>query len=239
MQKLKFYSLTANILDHYRNIARHKSVLEQTQISLIKATKIVPSALTNTLTAMASRQGYSPNYLQEIQNFKFGTEGMYAKENASVELFAYFTETVTEQNEHAKGGKYSSTTSLNVISGAAQKYVKDGTELVDYYLAEYRYAPEEPSNVKANLGAAGFFGGIAVLCLTVSGIGTPVGAILGGASVITSAFFTNNAIKGSGKTSNAENVDDIKDVLMACFIHELVKQGSAKLDNNRIIFIEL
>lgn len=240
MTSLQFTKIPPNVLEHYRNIDRHRAILERTKISLIKAVRVLPQTLTRTLDFMASRQGYSKNFENELIIFKITAEDD-ARTNSQIRLFSFFTEAIDEQNRR-EGGTKSTPSSLGIISGAARKVVDvtgngNGTELVDYYLAEYFFAPGEESQTRGSLLAAIGFGGVAVFSVVTGGVG---GVVVGVVSTVGSVLFAGHAIVESGKEGRAEVAGgNVKDILQACFIYELVSQGHAKLENNQMVFIEM
>lgn len=236
VKKLEFNRIPPAVLTHYQNIDRHREVLKRTKISVIKAQKVLPQTLTKTLTRMATRQGLSSNFEHEVTLFKIGSEGLVPKKDSLVKLFSFFTE-ATDEHSKKKGSGASSSSSLGIISGAARKYLEDETEVVDYYLAEYNFAPGEKRYLLENLGAAAALGvGGAALTVLTGGLAGIVGGVAG---ILGSSYFAKNAIDESGKAGRTEVLGNVNDVLMACFIHELVQQGHAKVENNQMVFIEL
>lgn len=232
-------------------------------MSILKAKKVYPIGLTKTLEEFAEQTGNS-QLRQEIRNFKFGSQYMSKVAGAEVELFAYVTfdeqvkgkpqtgktktsEIATKESKTAIST--SDSTSFGFISGAARKYEEGGYELVDYYLVQYNYVPSEHKltneesseggvGMKTKIAAATGFAGLAALSVATGGLAA---IAVGGISAASAAYFTKSAIEdgdNGGKGDNVSEIADLKNVLMACFIHEMIEQGHAKLDNDRMLFID-
>jgi hypothetical protein len=208
-------TISDGVMKIYENLPKMVNQSKDTRLGILKSTKVRSRALIRSLENYI-RDCKSSELKQDVQNVIYSIEDML--HGGETRLYVCHT-------------KRNIKTELEFVCVAVRMYKYDGETVCDYCMATYSYAKSVDTGL-AVVGGTSIGTGVAfgLFAFATGGAGAVVLGCIGGAL----------GLFGAGATATAFDTSvtgDMKELLEASFLHELVTRGHAMIGTDRRLYI--
>jgi hypothetical protein len=212
-------NINNRVMEIYDDLQKMTNVTKDASLAVLKSTKVRPRALVRTL------EGFMSDC--KCSDLKTGVQGVIY----SVEDMMPGGETRLFVCHSKKGLK----TELEFVCGAVRMYKYDNENVCDFCVSTYSYAKSiDKGALAAGVGvmtSGVAFGALAGLGIVTGGV-API--ILGSAAAAVGILSITGGVAVTTAALDTELEANIKDILEASFLKELVSRGHAVLQDGRL-----